>query len=152
MLYFAYGSNLDLDQMAWRCPGAEMIGPGVLHGYKLAFRGPLDIERAQGSSVPGFIFDITDSADWESLDAYEGFPYVYDREKLRIEMWSGRRIRAITYIMTERQKIRGQRPPGYGYLATVRKGYKQCGLGAQRGILEEALKIVTGPTQVACGL
>ena len=26
-LYFAYGSNLDLEQMAQRCPDAEIVGP-----------------------------------------------------------------------------------------------------------------------------
>ena len=25
-LYFAYGSNLDLEQMAQRCPDAEIVG------------------------------------------------------------------------------------------------------------------------------
>ena len=31
-LYFAYGSNINLEQMAWRCPGAEVFGPAVLGG------------------------------------------------------------------------------------------------------------------------
>ena len=38
-LYFAYGSNINLEQMAWRCPGAEVFGPAVLEGYELLFRG-----------------------------------------------------------------------------------------------------------------
>ena len=33
-LYFAYGSNINLEQMAWRCPGAEVFGPAVLEGYE----------------------------------------------------------------------------------------------------------------------
>ena len=30
-LYFAYGSNLDLEQMAQRCPDAEIVGPCLLY-------------------------------------------------------------------------------------------------------------------------
>ncbi|MEI3465229.1 MAG: hypothetical protein V8R07_04940 [Bacteroides fragilis] len=26
-LYFAYGSDINLDQMAYRCPAAQMVGP-----------------------------------------------------------------------------------------------------------------------------
>ncbi len=38
-LYFAYGSNINLNQMAYRCPAAEVVGPMVLNDYKLLFRG-----------------------------------------------------------------------------------------------------------------
>ena len=36
-LYFAYGSNIDLEQMARRCPAAQVVGPGILENYELAF-------------------------------------------------------------------------------------------------------------------
>ena len=29
-LYFAYGSNINLDQMAQRCPDAQVVGPVTL--------------------------------------------------------------------------------------------------------------------------
>lgn len=35
--YFAYGSNMNLNQMAFRCPDAEVVGPVRLEGYCLAF-------------------------------------------------------------------------------------------------------------------
>ena len=38
-LYFAYGSNINLEQMAIRCPAAQVVGPAVLDGYELLFRG-----------------------------------------------------------------------------------------------------------------
>ena len=38
-LYFAYGSNINLDQMAFRCPDATVIGPVTLENYELLFRG-----------------------------------------------------------------------------------------------------------------
>lgn len=37
-LYFAYGSNINLNQMDMRCPNARVIGPVVLEGYELLFR------------------------------------------------------------------------------------------------------------------
>ena len=37
-LYFAYGSNINLEQMAVRCPAAQVVGPAVLDGYELLFR------------------------------------------------------------------------------------------------------------------
>jgi len=39
MLYIAYGSNLHLEQMAQRCPTAEVVGAGRMEGYDLRFRG-----------------------------------------------------------------------------------------------------------------
>ena len=38
-LYFAYGSNINLEQMAVRCPAAQVVGPAVLVGLVLLFRG-----------------------------------------------------------------------------------------------------------------
>lgn len=38
-LYFAYGSNINLSQMAYRCPDAKVVEPVVLEGYELLFRG-----------------------------------------------------------------------------------------------------------------
>ena len=38
-LYFAYGSNMNLDQMAYRCPAAEAVCTAKLEGYELFFAG-----------------------------------------------------------------------------------------------------------------
>lgn len=40
-LYFAYGSNINLDQMAQRCPDAQVVGPVTLENYELLFHGNL---------------------------------------------------------------------------------------------------------------
>jgi 3-deoxy-D-manno-octulosonate 8-phosphate phosphatase KdsC-like HAD superfamily phosphatase len=34
-LYFAYGSNINLEQMDYRCPDATVVGPVVLENYGL---------------------------------------------------------------------------------------------------------------------
>ena len=38
-LYIAYGSNLNLRQMAHGCPTAEVVGKSLLRGWRLMFRG-----------------------------------------------------------------------------------------------------------------
>ena len=44
--YFAYGSNMNLDQMAYRCPAAFVVENVKLDGYRLTFCG-----RGKGSGV-----------------------------------------------------------------------------------------------------
>ena len=34
-LYIAYGSNLNLPQMAFRCPTAKVVGTSEVKGYEL---------------------------------------------------------------------------------------------------------------------
>ena len=37
-LYIAYGSNINLEQMANRCPNSKVIGKEMLKGYELVQR------------------------------------------------------------------------------------------------------------------
>ena len=46
--YFAYGSNMNLDQMAYRCPAASVVENVRLDGYRLTFCG-----RGKGRGQPG---------------------------------------------------------------------------------------------------
>ena len=50
-LYFAYGSNLDLEQMAQRCPDAEIVGPVRLENYELRFRGAASLPLHRKKAV-----------------------------------------------------------------------------------------------------
>ena len=38
-LYIAYGSNLNIKQMANRCPTAKVVGASMLKDWRLLFRG-----------------------------------------------------------------------------------------------------------------
>ena len=56
-LYIAYGSNLNMPQMANRCPTAEVVGASQLKDYELLFRGSrgsavATVEPKEGSTVP----------------------------------------------------------------------------------------------------
>ena len=63
--YFAYGSNLNFEQMAYRCPEAAVVGIAKLEGYELAFRrGYLTILPKEGASVEGLIWSVTDHDEY----------------------------------------------------------------------------------------
>ena len=51
-LYVAYGSNLNKEQMRYRCPTAKFVGTGIIEGYELQFKGSaswrLRYHRAKG--------------------------------------------------------------------------------------------------------
>ena len=82
--YFAYGSNLNFEQMAYRCPEATAVGIAKLDGYELAFRrGYLTILPKEGASVEGLIWSVTDH-DESQLDCYEGYPTFYDKETMTV--------------------------------------------------------------------
>ena len=76
--YFAYGSNINLQQMAFRCPNAKVVGPCVLENYELLFRGNgggfgvATIAAKEGSRVHGLLWKIT-PRDEQRLDVYEGY-------------------------------------------------------------------------------
>lgn len=62
--YIAYGSNLNVQQMRWRCPGARIIGTSELQDYRLLFKGSktgsyLTVEPKKGCTVPVAVWDMT---------------------------------------------------------------------------------------------
>ena len=88
-LYFAYGSNLNLSQMAVRCPQAGVVGKAVLEGYELAFRrGVLTILPKEGGRVNGLLWRVN-AWDELTLDRYEGYPHLYTKELLPVQTDSG---------------------------------------------------------------
>ena len=70
-LYFAYGSNINLDQMRYRCPDASVYGQAVLDNYDLRFRGSgvATVEPKEGACVYGLLWELTDKCE-ASLDRY----------------------------------------------------------------------------------
>ena len=84
--YIAYGSNLNIYQMRFRCPNARIIGTSVVPDYELLFKGSktgsyLTIEPKKGSSVPVAVWETTDQ-DELALDCYEGYPTFSTRKSL----------------------------------------------------------------------
>ena len=121
-LYFAYGSNLDLEGMASRCPDSEPVGRAILDGWTLTFRGVADIERRAGLQTHGALWRISDR-DLERLDAYEGYPSLYRRELVPVRTAEGELV-ALTYVMND--DYLGL--PSLPYYGTIKRGYEHWGL------------------------
>ena len=93
------GSNLNFDQMAYRCPEATVVGTAKLDGYELAFRrGYLTILPKEGASVEGLIWSVTDH-DESQLDCYEGYPTFYDKETMTVTDADGTPHEIMVYTM-----------------------------------------------------
>jgi len=125
-LYIAYGSNLNLEQMANRCPTAKVVGASKINNYRLLFRGShagavATIEPYKGGSVPVLVWEIT-PADETALDRYEGWPFLYRKETLKIRL-DKKYVTAMVYIMNEGRPL-GQ--PSCYYYSTILEGYKSA--------------------------
>ncbi len=122
MLYFAYGSNLNLFQMKRRCKDSVLIKKYELKGFRLNFRSKYraaDIEKSKNSIVPGALFEISKS-DEKKLDVYEDYPILY--KKLYFTHYNKT---VMTYIMVNKTEFRY---PTERYLNVVKRGYKDCKL------------------------
>jgi gamma-glutamylcyclotransferase (GGCT)/AIG2-like uncharacterized protein YtfP len=136
-LYLAYGSNLNLEQMAHRCPTAKVVGKAEINNMQLLFRGPYEsavatIEPRKGSAVPVLIWEITPE-DEEALDRYEGFPLLYRKETVNVKQ-GGKAIKAMVYIMNEGRPL-GK--PGCYYYSIIYEGYISAGFDTE--ILKKAV-------------
>lgn len=125
--YIAYGSNLNLEQMAVRCPAARVIGKGEIKDYELLFRGYRDsavatVEPKAGASVPVLVWEI-DPEDERNLDVYEGYPKLYGKEKLTVQTEYGCES-IMAYTMNEGREIG---IPSAHYLGTIKAGYEMAG-------------------------
>ena len=70
--YFAYGSNLNFEQMAYRCPEATVVGTAKLEGDEWVSRGyELVIWPRQSASGEGLDWYLLDY-DGSQRDSYEG--------------------------------------------------------------------------------
>ena len=122
MLYFAYGSNLNLFQMKRRCKDSVFLKKINLKNFKLTFRSKYraaDIESKRNSIVCGGLFEISKS-DEKKLDVYEDFPILYKKHYF---YYYGKRV--MTYTMVKKSPFKF---PTERYLNVVKKGYRDCKL------------------------
>ena len=133
MLYFAYGSNLNLFQMKRRCKDSKFIKTIKLKDFKLTFRSKYraaDIEPKKNSFVIGALFEISKS-DEKKLDIYEDFPNLYTKYYF---YYYGKKV--MTYTMVKKSPFKF---PTERYLNVVKKGYEDCKLNLKflkQGLIE----------------
>jgi gamma-glutamylcyclotransferase (GGCT)/AIG2-like uncharacterized protein YtfP len=122
MLYFAYGSNLNLFQMKRRCKDSIFLKKINLKDFRLTFRSKYraaDIEPKKNSIVIGGLFEISKS-DEKKLDVYEDYPNLYKKYYF---YYYGKKV--MTYTMVKKSAFKF---PTERYLNVVKRGYKDCDL------------------------
>lgn len=129
--YIAYGSNLNMKQMSIRCPTAAVVGSGMLNDYRLAFCGVATVFPCEGNEVPVAVWEIDEECE-RALDRYEGFPRLYRKETVEVEV-DGVTLDAMIYIMNRSRLY----PPTSSYYRTIEQGYEDFSLNI--AYLERAL-------------
>ena len=127
MLYVAYGSNMNLEQMDYRCPNSYVVCNGKLKGWKLVFNIHADVIKTNDKNdyVPVVVWNIADS-DWTRLDMYEGFPSYYVKETVNVILEDGKVEKAIVYTMANNRK--GICRPSESYFECIETGYIENGI------------------------
>jgi len=109
VLYFAYGSNLDADQLRERCPSSSSRFAARLRNHRLDFTyystrwtgGAADVLPHSGDEVWGVVYEL-DEADLTHLDRYESG---YERVTLSVEGDDGALHPVITYMVREKRNF-----------------------------------------------
>ncbi|BBX20389.1 replication protein [Mycolicibacterium duvalii] len=116
--YFAYGSNLCVQQMAQRCPDATDPVPALLtdHDWLINERGVATVEPFSGGEVHGVIWQLSDR-DLATLDSAEGVPARYRRDRMTVRTGAGD---ASAWVYIDHRVEPG--PPRPGYLDRVLAG------------------------------
>jgi len=141
MFYFAYGSNLDFEQMRKRCPSAVTISRATLPDHRLAFTrfsearsgGVADIVPSPADRVQGALYDITEE-DAARLDGFEGVSDgCYERITVKVTLLAGEVVEADTYKAVEQ----GNFKPSKAYMQQIIAGARYHQLdGAYIAMLE----------------
>ena len=125
--YFAYGSNMNLDQMAVRCPGGRMLGLVRKRDWRYLInqRGYVTAQEDPDAETLGCLWELTEE-HWAVLDRYEGvaggFYRRVDCEVLSID--SEEPVQSIAY------RAANETPgtPSATYADVVIDGARQIGL------------------------
>lgn len=140
-LYFAYGSNADVEDWAAFCERAgydsrciEPAGRALLPDARLAFHyysqgrggGALDAVECVGSVVEGVLFRVTEEG-WDALDLKEGAPDFYEQVSRTAILPDGSAAAVVIYTVTPGRR-QGFVAPSVEYLAIVRRGLATFGI------------------------
>jgi gamma-glutamylcyclotransferase (GGCT)/AIG2-like uncharacterized protein YtfP len=116
VLYFAYGSNLDAEQMEERCPSAQLRFTAELRDHRLGFTyfsrrwqgGTADLVPEDGCSIWGVVYELAE----EELPLLDGFEAGYHRIGLTVRRGNGEQQEVLSYT------VRGEKgafPPTPAY-------------------------------------
>ncbi|KAH8798873.1 hypothetical protein F5882DRAFT_394766 [Hyaloscypha sp. PMI_1271] len=161
-LYFAYGSNLSLSQMASRCPTSTYHALGILHNYKwiIGPRGYANVVSSrptphsqQEDLVYGLLYTLQ-PADEALLDRAEGVPRSYTKHVLDVELVvpgkeGKERVKALVYVDEVRT---GTGVCKEEYVARMNRGIRDAvAKGMPRSYVEGVLRKWVRDVEVADG-
>ncbi|TET10386.1 MAG: gamma-glutamylcyclotransferase [Candidatus Atribacteria bacterium] len=131
MYYFAYGSNMNHEQMKKRCPNSRFVETAYIRGYNVVFDGYSNFWKCSTANIVpnsislayGGLFEI-DDMDLRILDGYEGYPNYYSRELVEVFGSDDEVYDSWVYIKDEERKSK----PSLRYIKTVLDGAEDCRL------------------------
>jgi gamma-glutamylcyclotransferase len=130
LLYFAYASNLNKQQMRERCPEAKPRFTAVLPNYRLIFTGwsrtwhggTASIKPFRGEKVRGAIYEVTE-AGMKQLEKYE---VGYIRINVTVFDEDNQPHQAVAFI---RSGQLDEALPSKEYAAVIKQGYRDWSIG-----------------------
>ncbi|MCC2096735.1 MAG: gamma-glutamylcyclotransferase [Hyphomicrobiales bacterium] len=119
-LYFAYGSNMDEEAMAGRCPRSVPVGPAMLlrHRIVVMAEGYASVVRDPRSTVYGLLWEVALS-DVHALDAYESIATGLYRKASQPVKRIGEGVRPLQQALVYLGRGGGGGVPLPGYLDTL---------------------------------
>lgn len=146
MLYFAYGSNLNLDHLTdyLDTHGVTLdtelkAEHALVHNFRFRTNyysashgaGACNIEPASGHHVDGVIMTIT-RAMQEALRVKEGYPHRYDEIEVEVHTAATQEpVRALTYMVTPTHRLDVDLPVTARYRNLILAGAKQFSFSAK---------------------
>lgn len=133
MLYFTYGSFMDIGNLRRHAPSAQFVCRALIPNWEVQFNyysenyggGCTGIEPALNKLVRGAIYDVPPD-EMERLDAVEGVPQgTYHRHPIMVVSEAGEPMLAHVYRTTN---PRGPFKPTRRYLRYMVEGAKALGL------------------------
>ena len=149
-LYFAYGANMDVAEMAKRCPRSKPLELAKLARHRLAVmrEGWLTAVRDERASVHGVLWDLA-LADVAALDRFEGLAEgLYAKAVQPVVAPSGAK-RALVYFGANAGPGRA-RPEYIGAILAAARSWRlpEEGLAALERLSSEAGASFAGKTGV----
>ena len=141
-LYFAYGSNLNFDDLAaWSAengretPNMKIVGKAFLPDHEPAYdvyssargSGVLNVCSRMGRILPGLLLQLGPRGE-ETLDLKEHYPEVYTKVIATVLFEDGGAVSAFTYVVGEARRQQALIRPSREYVQIVRQGLKSHGI------------------------
>jgi len=148
MLYFAYGSNLDREDLAKACVKKGIPTPRMLDerraslpGWALRFdffsatrmSGTANIvwTGQEGDRVHGAVYEVSD-VELKIIDWKEGVPRSYARQDVEVVLADGKRVPGVvTHVVVKGREMNQHVPPSKDYMMHLVKNARRLGFPAE---------------------